>query len=148
MGKVQVVRRAAVRGGAAEALMCTVCWETGAVVCVPSSPEVASRYSALHAILPEGLASWSAASVEETLEGLDADDLTGWERALIFLAHHKSARAMEVLRELQGQVPAGLEEFAELAYAESCSWQGLDYLRERPGEAAVIQAAGFLEAAE
>lgn len=133
---------------AAPALLCTVCWETGAVMCVPSTEEVAHRYGALHEILPRELSGWPEAELDALLEGLDADDHEGWERAMILLAHHKSAHAMELLRELQGQVPSDLASFAELAYAESCGWQGLDYLREHPGASAQIQLAGFLEVAE
>ena len=59
------------------------------------------------------------------------------KRALIFLAHHRSDRACEVLLGQLARVEAGLERFARFAFEEALQWAPASDRRQ--GEAAMRQ---------
>ncbi len=111
-------------------MLTTVCYSTMAMMQVPVSGRTSDRYLALHELLPKGLTRWSKEDLDDLVEELSHDDTQTWERVLILLAHHQSPAAMEILTDLREQAPPDLAEFAELAYAESLTWLGFDYLRD------------------
>lgn len=91
----------------------------------------ARRYLDAHKIIPDDLQSWSRGALVEILEDLDPDDHDAFERTLVLLAHHQSRFATRVLSELLFQIPEDLRSFAEMAYAESLSWSGHQYTKDR-----------------
>ena len=125
-------------------MMTTFCYSTAAMMQVPVSSRTSRRYLKLHSLLPEGLAAWPAERLDELVRELEGDETETWERVLILLAHHQSPTAMEILRDLREQVPADLVEFSELAYAESLTWLGFDYLRDSRQRPPIIRPAGRL----
>jgi len=98
-------------------------------------------YLACHTMVPKDIAQWSEAQLLEPLEQARAQGaLSDWQRALILLAHHESELASSILGELLAEVPAELEDFWELAYAESVGWLGFDYLLDDDGRPQVVPA--------
>lgn len=109
--------------------------ESGAVMAVPTDNETAKLYLTLHEIIPDDLLSWSADQFEAKLS--EATTIGSIAEVLIMLAHHKSAWAMDMLKGLRESeeeiIPPALEPFSELAYAESLSWLGYNYIRQVGG---------------
>ncbi|MEO1270440.1 MAG: hypothetical protein AAFX99_20325 [Myxococcota bacterium] len=126
----------------AETYIATLCSATGAVMCVPVDHATARRYVELHDILPPNLEQWPEAALTELILLLTFDDVEAYQYVLILLAHHRSERASELIAELRPSVPKDLASFAEIAYAESLSWQGLDYVRQMGWDTPLIAPAG------
>ena len=122
--------------------MATICMPTGATMCVPVEHDMAMRYAELHNILPNDLSEWSEEALDELIHEIEPDDVESYQRALILLAHHRSERASELIAELRPNLTPDLAQFAEMAYAESLNWLGLDYVRQLGWETPLITPAG------
>jgi len=122
--------------------MATICLPTGATMCVPVDRDMARRYAELHDILPGDLTGWTEEALDDLIHEIEPDDVESYQRVLILLAHHRSERASELIAELRPNLPVDLAQFAEMAYAESLNWLGLDYVRQFDWETPLITPAG------
>ena len=109
---------------------------------VPVTPATARRYLDLHALLPKDVECWSDDLLDELLEELDEEQVDTWERVLMLLAHHRSPKASDLIEDLRRQAPPELDEFCELAYAESLGWLGFDYVRNHQDALPTVTPAG------
>ena len=125
-----------------EVIVTRVCEETAALMQVRVSRATAQRYLQLHAVIPARLTCWPRERLTELVDELADDDSPTWERVLILLGHHGSEAAVQILCDLAQQVPVDLREFAELAYAESLTWIGVDYVRVDPAGPIALPCSG------
>jgi hypothetical protein len=112
----------------------------GGIACVAVAPEVTSHYVEQHKLLPEGLKEWSTEEIHDLAQGVEQMGRETWERVLILLAHHESPQASDLLQELREKVPPELSDFWELAYAESVTWLGYNYVRDEKGQVTISPA--------
>jgi hypothetical protein len=122
-------------------ILATAHAKTSAVCLVHVDPDTARRYLDMHTLLPEGLTDWTDDALEELIEGFDTDHTDDCERTLFLLAHIGRKRACTLIWELARHLPHDLLPFAELAFAESLAWLGIEYLRDSPEERPTIRPA-------
>lgn len=119
--------------------------EAGTLMAVHVDAHTATRYLELHDIIPDSLPDWPAEDLDELIDELDPGDPSTFERTLILLAHHKSPRAVDLVREIAADLPEELVCFAELAYAEAIGWLGYNYISDGDGPP-TIEASPLLAA--